>query len=86
MQYSDTIIRPIYYRIVERRGKVWAFKEGKPFANLFNAPDLDREDLFTLFDTSMENIAAELRRINGAHITFKSSRSPIPISGQGVVA
>ncbi len=66
MQHSDTIIRPIYYRIVERRGKIWAFKEGKPFVNLFNAPDLDMEDLFTLFDTSMEKIAGELRRINGA--------------------
>ncbi|BAZ71244.1 hypothetical protein NIES4106_60410 (plasmid) [Fischerella sp. NIES-4106] len=63
---SDTIIRPVYYRIIERRGKVWAFKEGEPFVNLFNAPDLDMEDLFALFDTSMQKIAAELRRINGA--------------------
>ncbi len=41
--------------------KIWAFREGKPFVNLFNAPDLDIEDLFSLFDTSMEKIAAELR-------------------------
>ncbi len=63
---SDTIIRPIYYRIIERRGRIWAFKEGEPFINWFNAPALDMEDLFSLLDTSMEKIAAELRRINGA--------------------
>ncbi|MDF5729552.1 MAG: hypothetical protein PUP92_16475 [Rhizonema sp. PD38] len=22
---SDTIVRPVYYRIIERRGKIWAF-------------------------------------------------------------
>jgi hypothetical protein len=66
MLKTDTIIRPVYYRIIERRGKIWAFKEGQPFVNLFNAPDLDMEDLFSLFDTSMEKIAAELRRINNA--------------------
>ena len=66
MLNTDTIVRPIYYRIIERRGKVWAFKEGQPFVNLSNAPDLEMEDLFSLFDTSMEKIAAELRRINNA--------------------
>ena len=66
MLNTDTIVRPIYYRIIERRGKIWAFKEGETFVNWFNAPDLDMEDLFALFDTSMEKIAAELRRINGA--------------------
>ena len=65
MLNSDTIVRPVYYRIIERRGKIWAFKEGEPFINLFNAPERDMEDLFSLFDTSMEKIAAELRRING---------------------
>jgi len=54
MLETDTIIRPIYYQIVERRNKVWAFREGSSFINLFNAPDLDMEDLFALFDTSME--------------------------------
>lgn len=63
---SDTIIRPVYYLIIERRGKIWAFREGETFVNWFNAPDLEMEDLFSLFDTSMEKIAAELRRINGA--------------------
>jgi hypothetical protein len=65
MLTADTIIRPIHYRIIERRGKIWAFREGETFVNFFNAPDLDMEDLFSLFDTSMEKIAAELRRING---------------------
>ena len=65
MLEADTIIRPVYYQIVERRNKVWAFREGSSFINLFNAPDLDMEDLFALFDTSMEKIAAEFRRING---------------------
>ncbi|MDJ0796561.1 MAG: hypothetical protein QNJ51_06945 [Calothrix sp. MO_167.B12] len=66
MLYSDTIIRPVYYRIIERRGKIWAFKEGETFINWFNTPDLEMEDLFSLFDTSMEKIATELRQINGA--------------------
>ena len=66
MLEADTIIRPVYYQIVERRNKVWAFREGSSFVNLFNAPDLDMEDLFALFDTSMEKIAVEFRRINGA--------------------
>lgn len=66
MYKNDTIIRPIYYQIIERRNKVWAFREGKPFVNLFNAPLLDMEDLFSLFDTSMEKIAAELRYLYNA--------------------
>ena len=66
MLNTDTIVRPIHYRIIERRGKIWAFKEGETFVNWFNVPDLEMEDLFSLFDTSMEKIAAELRRINGA--------------------
>lgn len=61
MLKNDTIIRPVYYQIIERRNKIWAFREGKPFVNLFNAPLLDMEDLFSLFDTSMEKIASELR-------------------------
>jgi hypothetical protein len=48
---NTTIIRPVYYRIIERRGKIWAFREGETFVNWFNAPDLDMEDLFSLFDT-----------------------------------
>jgi hypothetical protein len=66
MLSADTIIRPIYYQIIERRGKIWAFREGKTFVNLFNAPDLEMEDLFSLFGTLMEEIAASLRLINGA--------------------
>jgi hypothetical protein len=66
MLSADTIVRPIYYQIIQRRSKIWAFREGKTFVNLFNTPDLEMEDLFRLFDTSMEKIAAELRLINGA--------------------
>jgi len=73
MLNTDTIVRPVYYRIIERRGKIWAFKEGEPFINLFNAPHLDMEDLFSLFDTSMEKIAAELRRVNGAKQGYYSN-------------
>ncbi len=53
MLEADTIIRPGYYQIVECRNKVWTFREGSSFINLFNAPDLDMEDLFALFDTSI---------------------------------
>jgi len=67
MLSADTIIRPTHYQIIERRGKIWAFREGETFVNWFNAPDLDMEDLFSLFDTSMDKIAAELRLINGAN-------------------
>ena len=46
MSNSDTtIIRPIYYRIIERRGNGWAFKHGKPFINFFNLPLLSDDDL-----------------------------------------
>jgi hypothetical protein len=62
---DTTIIRPIYYRIIERRGNGWAFKQGEPFLNLFNAPLLPQEDLFASFDTSMKKVAIELFRING---------------------
>ena len=62
---SETIIRPVYYRIVERRGNGWAFKEGEPFINWFNAPWLSQEDLYAAFDTSMKKVAIELFKING---------------------
>jgi hypothetical protein len=66
MSNSNTVIvRPVYYRIVERRGNGWAFKEGEPFINWFNAPSLSQEDLFAAFDTSMRKVAIELFRING---------------------
>ena len=62
---DTTIIRPVYYRIIERRGNGWAFKHGEPFVNLFNAPLLQGEDLFAAFDTSMKKVVIELFRING---------------------
>lgn len=51
MSYNTTITRPIYYRIIERRGNGWAFKHGTPFINLFNAPLLADDDLFAAFNT-----------------------------------
>lgn len=65
MSHNTTIIRPVYYRIIERRGNGWAFKHGTPFINLFNAPLLADDDLFAVFDTSMKKVAIELFRING---------------------
>ena len=62
---DTTIIRPVYYRIIERRGNGWAFKEGEPFINWFNAPWLSQEDLYAACDTSMKKVAIELFRING---------------------
>ncbi|MBE9215078.1 hypothetical protein IQ247_20825 [Plectonema cf. radiosum LEGE 06105] len=62
---NTTIIRPIYYRIIERRGNGWAFKHGEPFVNLFNSPLPSDDDLFSAFNTSMKKVALELFRING---------------------
>jgi hypothetical protein len=62
---NNTIVRPVYYRIIQRRGNGWAFKEGEPFINWFNMPLLSQNDLFTAFDTSMKKVAIELFRING---------------------
>jgi hypothetical protein len=58
MSDSNTIIAsPVYYRIIQRRGNGWAFKEGEPFINLFNAPLLSQEDIFAAFKTSMKKVA-----------------------------
>ncbi|MBW4512174.1 MAG: hypothetical protein KME64_37625 [Scytonematopsis contorta HA4267-MV1] len=64
LHLSSIIVRPVYYRIVERRGNGWAFKEGEPFINWLNAPILSQEDLFAAFDTSMKKVAIELFRVN----------------------
>jgi hypothetical protein len=62
---NTTIASPVYYRIIQRRGNGWAFKEGEPFINLFNAPLLSQEDIFAAFETSMKKVAIALFRING---------------------
>ncbi len=62
---NTTVVHPVYYRIVERRGNGWAFKQGESFVNWFNEPTLVQEDLFAAFDTSMKKVAIELFRING---------------------
>jgi hypothetical protein len=62
---NTTIYSPVYYRIIERRGNGWAFKEGEPFLNWLNAPLLSHKDIFAAFDTSMKKVAIELFRING---------------------
>jgi hypothetical protein len=62
---TTTIIAPVYYQIVQRRGNGWAFKHSEPFINLFNAPALSIEDEFAAFGTSMKKVAIELFRING---------------------
>ncbi|GAA6616747.1 hypothetical protein [Scytonema sp. NUACC26] len=63
--FSTTIVRPLYYRIIERRGNGWAFKEGTPFINFLNAPLLSHEDIYAAFGTSMKKVAIALFRING---------------------
>ncbi|GAB1541828.1 hypothetical protein NUACC21_45010 [Scytonema sp. NUACC21] len=62
---NTTVVYPIYYQIIERRGNGWAFKHGTPFINLFNAPTLSIEEEFAAFGTSMKKVAIELFRING---------------------
>ncbi len=65
LNFNTTIVRPVYYRIIQRRGNGWGFREGQPFVNLFNAPSLSHKDIFSAFDTSMKKVAIELFRING---------------------
>ncbi len=62
---ETTVVHPVYYRIIERRGNGWAFKIGEPFINWFNEPIVSVEDLFATFDTSMKKTSIELFRING---------------------
>ena len=54
---STTVVCPVYYQIIQRRGNGWAFKHGEPFLNLFNAPNLSPEDEFAAFGTSMKKVA-----------------------------
>lgn len=54
---NSTIVSPVYYRIIERRGNGWGFKEGAAFVNWLNAPLLSQEELFAAFDTSMKKVA-----------------------------
>ncbi len=63
--YSTTVVCPVYYQIIQRRGNGWAFKDGEPFLNLFNAPNLSPEDEFAAFETSMKKVAIALFCING---------------------
>jgi hypothetical protein len=65
MNLNTTIAHPVYYRIVERRGNGWAFKEGEPFINWDNEPILSQQDLFATFNISMKKVAIELFIING---------------------
>ncbi|BAZ12196.1 hypothetical protein NIES4071_40240 [Calothrix sp. NIES-4071] len=53
------IVRPVYYKIIERRSNGWAFKHGTPFINLLNAPLLAQDDSLAAFDTSMKKVAIE---------------------------
>lgn len=67
---NSTIVYPVYYRLVVRRHNTWHFTKGEPFVNLFNAPWLDQEDLFSAFDTSMKKVANQLRLINNGKEGF----------------
>ncbi|KAF3890435.1 MULTISPECIES: hypothetical protein [Nostocales] len=63
--FSTTIVRLVYYRVIERRGNGWAVQEGTSFINFFNAPLLSHEEIFAAFGTSIKKLAIELFRING---------------------
>jgi len=70
MSTLDTIVHPVYYRIVVRRDGNWYFTKGKPFINWFNAPWLSQKDLFSAFDTSMKQTANQLRLLTGGKPGF----------------
>ena len=63
--YNTTVCCPIYYKIIQRRGKGQDFKYGEPFINLFNAPSFSPKEECKIFGTSMKKVAIELFRING---------------------
>ena len=62
---NTTVVFPVYYQIIQRKGNGWAFKHSEPFINLFNTPILSPEEEFKTFGTSMKKVAVELFRING---------------------
>ena len=70
MSASNTIIYPVHYRLVVRRGDTWYFTKGDIFVNLFNIPVLEQKDLFACFGITMKEAANELRRINGGKQGF----------------
>lgn len=63
---STTIVRPAYYRVIQRIDNIWRFREGKPFYNPTNASiDYDQTDVYACYGTTLKKVAIELFRLNG---------------------
>ncbi len=60
---EPTIIHPLYFQIVEKKGNAWHFKYGDVFYNRTGkiVPEKSRE---TLFGTTKHNLMVEFFRIN----------------------
>lgn len=70
MPSLETVVYPVYYRLVVRRRDSWYFTKGDIFVNLFNIPVLDQKDLFACFGTNMNEVANKLKIINGGKEGF----------------
>ncbi len=60
---EPTIIHPLHFQIIEKKGKTWYFEYGEVFYNRTGkpVPETDRETLFGMIKTK---ITVELFRIN----------------------
>jgi hypothetical protein len=62
---TTTIIRPAYYRVIERVDNTWKFRQGKPFYNPDCINGYSQTDIFTDYRLTLKKVAIELFRING---------------------
>lgn len=64
---NTTIIRPAYYRVVQRIDNIWRFREGKPFYNSISniLSDYSLADIYACYGVTMGKVAIELFRLNG---------------------
>ena len=66
-----TIIRPAYYRVIQRIENIWRFREGQPFYNPNKIlSDYHSSDIYKSYGTTMKKVAIELFRINGGKAGF----------------
>jgi hypothetical protein len=66
-----TIVRPAYYRVIQRIDNIWRFREGQPFYNPTHMlSDYHQVDIYQSYSTTMKKVAIALFRINGGKAGF----------------